>query len=292
MFMNMNMKGGVGKTTLALTFSYEMAQAYGQRILLIDYDPQANASYAALGPDKYFDAVEEGRSVATVLRPELQDDDLFEVITGQPQSAVSIDGVVSKFREFGNGGRLDIVASSIELVQIALNKMPDETENVIQSRWEGLIAAARSEYDCVVVDCHPSGSFFTKTSLLVATAVIVPVTSDGFAAAGLGLMRDFIERWRRPGRRTDYVVVFNDINNRWDDDGESRIRALPRVGPRCLPSKIEHSMHLARLVEKGPVQEQSGRWVPGVLVNVTRVTGQLVNMLKRRRVLGKGWVAL
>ena len=58
-----------------------------------------------------------------------------------------------------------------------------------------MIASAQDAYDCIVVDCHPAGSFFTKSALLNSNATIVPVTSDAYAATGLNMMRRHMEMW-------------------------------------------------------------------------------------------------
>ena len=67
--MFMNMKGGVGKTTLAVEISRTLAYDYDKDVLLIDYDPQANASLAFLEPSEYFSRLDEGKSIAHCLLP-------------------------------------------------------------------------------------------------------------------------------------------------------------------------------------------------------------------------------
>ena len=65
--MFMNMKGGVGKTTLAVEISRTLVRNYAKNVLLIDYDPQANASFAFLETPRYFSLINSGKSLANCL---------------------------------------------------------------------------------------------------------------------------------------------------------------------------------------------------------------------------------
>ena len=78
--MFMNMKGGVGKTTLAVEVGRTLAHEYDKDVLLIDYDPQANASLAFFSANRYSTLLNDGRSVAECLMPNRQEDDPFSVV--------------------------------------------------------------------------------------------------------------------------------------------------------------------------------------------------------------------
>ena len=113
--MFMNMKGGVGKTTLSLEISRTLAHDYDKDVLLIDYDPQANASFAMLGSDAYFQALDEGKSIAHCLMPENNPNDPFDVVGMRPKTGIDHTSFAVNLRYWSDDdtsdsvGKLDLV---------------------------------------------------------------------------------------------------------------------------------------------------------------------------------------
>ena len=94
-----NMKGGVGKTALAIHLAYAMVARDAKSVLLIDFDPQSNASLAILGANKYFDAIENGKSISHVLTPNPPNDPFKITLPNKPPS-VKLDEVTETVRSF------------------------------------------------------------------------------------------------------------------------------------------------------------------------------------------------
>ena len=295
--MFMNMKGGVGKTTLAVELSRTLAHAYDKHVLLIDYDPQANASLAFFDPGAYFRLLREGKSVANCLMPSRQETDPFSVIGTIPSNSVDSRAFSVKVRGWyypknreKKAGRLDLIPGNLELMRLALNVLTSDTESRLLSRWNGLVDSAKSHYDCVVVDCHPAGSFFTKSALLASNAAIVPVTSDAYAATGLNMMRRHMEMWETAGGAKDFVVVFNDAHNSWDSSVESEIRGDDRFADHCLTNRVGHSRLLRNLAKRHKTAvEQPVAHRRRVGANILSVTREMVGSLKQKGILDSSW---
>ena len=296
--MFMNMKGGVGKTTLAVEISRTLAHNYDKDILLIDYDPQANASFAFLEAARYFQLRDSGKSIANCLMPDRQETDPFSVVGTIPVGEVNVGTYSVRVRNWfypkdlaRKAGSLHLVPGNLDLMRLALNVLNSETENRLMHRWNGLLDSAKESYDCIVVDCHPSGSFFTKSAMLASNAVIVPVTSDAYAATGLRMMQQHMEMWTAYGGAKDFLVVFNDVHNAWDDAVESQIRGDPRFFDHCLSNRISYSLVLRNLAKRHQTAaEQPVSYHLTVAANVRSVTREMVGLLRNKAIFDSSWV--
>lgn len=150
-----NQKGGVGKTTTAINLASSLAEL-GKKILLIDMDPQGNAT-SGLGLDK--NSLEN-----TVYELLLGDSSLDECIQKNVFENLSI-----------LPSNVNLAAAEIELVGV------DEKEYLLNKE----ISKVKDEYDYVIIDCPPSLSMLTINSMTTANTVLVPIQCEYYALEGL-----------------------------------------------------------------------------------------------------------
>jgi chromosome partitioning protein len=150
-----NQKGGVGKTTTVVNLASYLALA-GDRVLVIDLDPQGNAT-SALGIDRARD-----RSVYDAV---IDDVELLELSV-----PTQVDG-------------LTVVPSSIALAGAEVELTPVEQR---ERRLSGLLDPVRGQFDYILIDCPPSLGLLTLNALTAADSTLVPIQCEYFALEGLG----------------------------------------------------------------------------------------------------------
>jgi chromosome partitioning protein len=150
-----NQKGGVGKTTTTVNLAAGLAQV-GQRVLVVDLDPQGNATMGS-GIDKralelsVYDVLLESASIAEAK---------------QRNDKVGYDVL---------GANRELAGAEVELVELERR----------ERRLKGALAAANADYDFVLIDCPPSLSMLTLNGLCSAHGVVVPMQCEYFALEGL-----------------------------------------------------------------------------------------------------------
>lgn len=157
-----NYKGGCAKTTTAVNLAYNLAAEEGKRALLIDADPQGNASYILW---KY--------------NPNA--DTLYRLYNGK-----TLKSLIRRSRYVN----LDIVPSMAALEQA--NKESD-ARAFDANELRRQIDSIADRYDYVVIDCQPTMQFLTVSALYAADLVIVPFKAAGFSINGLELMQGYLE---------------------------------------------------------------------------------------------------
>ena len=179
-----NIKGGVGKTTLSVNLAYGLAYYKAKRVLLVDMDPQANATHFLLVDQVYRrDYLSDPPNKLTVV--DLYNDFLISHRKfGWKEEKVSPkdkDKYLSRIYQ-GREGYLDLVASKLDLGLVAL----ENSHSHGQVRW--LLQHLAGQYDYVFIDCPPTMSKMLWAGLDAAQSVFVPTRPDYLSVAGLPLL--------------------------------------------------------------------------------------------------------
>lgn len=159
-----NQKGGVGKTTTAINLAACLAEA-GKKILLIDCDPQGNAT-SGLGIDK--DHLEN--SIYEVLLDEC----------GIRQAMQAVDGVEN----------FTVLPSNVNLAGAEVELLEVEDKEYILSNTVDYI---RDDYDYILIDCPPSLNILTVNAMTTADSVLVPIQCEYYALEGISQLIHTVE---------------------------------------------------------------------------------------------------
>ena len=180
-----NMKGGVGKTTLCIGIGEYLANYCGKKILFIDLDPQFNTTQSLVNEfnleEEYLSNYSEGTNQRTVMR-------LFET---QQTIAKRLDLPEPDDILVHLNDNMDLLPGTINLILVETDKDGSKAKNVKKFILNNNL---KEKYDFIFIDCPPTISVYTDAALIASDFYLVPIRIDRYSILGIKLLKQVIDR--------------------------------------------------------------------------------------------------
>lgn len=189
------MKGGVAKTTLAINIADCLATRHGKKVLLVDVDPQFNATQCLMSPDDYVNHLrKDGDTILKVfdrnsrITPSVVADKKFS----EPKKLEDINVIRIKHN-------FDFLPGNLELYRLEMAP-GDGREN----RLKNYLIKTKGKYDYVVIDTPPTPSIWMTSALIASDYYVIPVKADPISLTGIDLLKSIIEE-----KKENFALTLN-----------------------------------------------------------------------------------
>lgn len=241
-----NLKGGVGKTTLCVNLAYGLAYFLDKRVLLIDLDPQANATQYLLSESNYRKIYLSGDALKKTIL-EVYDECNLANREAEIKPIRDSDKFIQRIFKRGNS-YLDLLASKLELSLLSFSSQA--LPQYDQIRW--FVQSVSNDYDIVLIDCPPTVSSMLIAGFEAANSVLVPIKPDFLSTIGLPLLHNVMTKmYTRYVKRVSWMrtlsmlgLVYTMVDKRLTMTRESKIdvnREAKKLGYKVFDSYMSFS---------------------------------------------------
>ncbi len=254
----MNLKGGIGKTTVSSQVFGAWQASLGGRTLLIDLDPQYNLTQTFFDMDHADASSARDKSVISLFErsrlhkantPSPAED--WTTINAEPFAPAPASVIAHDLLgDGGPGGQLDLISGQFEISKYAFAPSP-QALTMVGNNFRRMIDHYRSEYDLIVFDTNPNATFLTRCALEAADRVLAPMHPDIYSLRGVRLLNQVIEEQVEAAKRPQLSVLFNAVGRSEQSNFEAEARngtfddvAGFALSEKLLKSALPRSGHL------------------------------------------------
>lgn len=200
-----NMKGGVGKTTLCVNMAYCLATHFNKKVLLIDMDPQFNATQYLVKDEVYMNEIlKKNLTIYTIMKNKVE---MADILIGAEEET-EVETKTPDLR-YNIAPNFDIIAGDLKMLNLegpmgGLDDRPYRLLNYIEE------LGLRDEYNFIFIDCPPTHSIYTTTALNATNYYIMPVKPDFLSTLGLDLFEKMVKQFNKnaPNKVNALGIVF------------------------------------------------------------------------------------
>ncbi len=248
-----NLKGGVGKTTITVALAEFLTFEKGKRVLVIDLDPQTNATVMLINQEVWKKSNEEGKTIHQMFLDKLDNTDKFNIN----------ESIIKNVSGVSNGIQgLDLLPSSIDLLEVQdripmINQLSHFAQSPITVLASYLTQEIVDKYDFILIDCPPNLGAITLNGIFLSDYYLIPVVADILSTYGIPQIKD---------RITKVAKDIRAINRSYD------IKPLGIVITKFRVQSRMHRETKSDLIARSKLSEKDKRHVPEVFSDYVKET--------------------
>ncbi len=245
-----NLKGGVGKTQTTIAVSEILATNYGKKVLIIDLDPQTNATVSLMNESKWLNMDKKGNTLFQLFSDKVYGTELFNLNAS----------IVKNVSNVGSGIKnLDLLPSSLRLIDIQ-DKLPLVSNSgyfiktpitVLKESLGGIL----NNYDYVMIDCPPNLGLITLSGIYISDYYMIPTVPDILSTYGIPQILSRIDAFKKDAgisiKPLGIIISMYRANNRLHDSIIDSLKYKERKGdyPRIFEPYIPLSVRVSEAAE-------------------------------------------
>jgi len=183
-----NMKGGVAKTTLAVNLADCLVERHQKKVLLVDVDPQFNATQCFMKPEEYIQHLQDGKDTILNIFDRPNRAIASSVRDPKRMSVKSLEDVLPV--EIKKGFHL--LPGNLELFRLEMAP-GDGRENRLKAYFSKLEEGKNFDYDIIIIDTPPTPSVWMTSALIASNYYLIPVKADPISLTGIDLLKNIVE---------------------------------------------------------------------------------------------------
>lgn len=233
-----NLKGGVGKTTLTVNIASVLAKIHNKKVLVIDLDPQTNATVSLISQTAW-------QKINNVDKQTL-----FHLFNDKLNGSTDFDLKKSIVKNVGGINNLDLIPSSLNLVEIQ-DRITDIGSKAFVSHIDVLkseLSPILLDYDYILIDCPPNLGAITLNGILMSNYYVIPTTPDILSKIGISLITNRIDNFKTVRKDCNIKIagiIFTKVDNRTNLHALTQLEMRNSTYPLCsfvftneLPQRI------------------------------------------------------
>jgi len=240
-----NMKGGVGKTTLSVNISYVLARFHYKKVLLIDVDPQFNATQYLVNQKNILEHFKDKKTIYDILLPNKEENISLSGNSAPKKTNQELKNFIINIGNYENSGRLDLLPSSLKLINF------ETTKRGIENHLKNFINSKCKEYDFIIFDCPPTLSILSLSAYLASTHYLIPIKPDYLSSLGLPLLERGLKEYEETyGHSLNPIgVVFTMVQNTSSLPAEIKQSILSSGKRKIFRNSVSQTVKIARSIE-------------------------------------------